>query len=75
MDISRVLENWSWAQAAIASGGVLIITLLVRYPRDVEAACEAVGKRLGYVSRRQAEQARLERLRNLNPPNRRKRIH
>lgn len=75
MDITQVLENWSWAQAAIASGVVIVSLALWQFPQRSEAALAALGRRLGYVSRRSVEEARLERLRNLDPPNRRRRLH
>lgn len=75
MQVSQLLENWSWAHATIACGVVLVIVALLRYARDVEAAFGALAKRFGYVSRRSAEVARLERLRNLDPPNRRRKLH
>ena len=74
MDISQVFENWSSAQAAITIGVVVIAVALWRFPRSSEAMLAALGKRLGYVSRRSVEEARLERLRNLDPPNRRRRL-
>lgn len=75
MNILQAIENWSLAQRAFAIGAVVIAFVLWRFPHAVNSVCRAFGKRTGYVSRRSAEEARLERLRNLNPPNRRKRLH
>jgi hypothetical protein len=75
MNILQAIENWSLAQRAFAIGAILIAFALWRFPHAFSSMLRALAKRAGYVSRRSAEEARLERLRNLSPPNRRKRIH
>lgn len=75
MNITQVIENWSLAQTTIAIGAVLIAFALWRFPQSVNAMVNSLAKRIGYESPRSKEEARLERLRNLSPPDRRRRMH